>query len=328
MTKSKATRMKEMLLADRIAVVPSAYDGLSAKVIERAGFEAIHMTGSGSSASMLGLPDLGFASVAEMSEHGKNIVLATGVPVIADADTGYGNALNVIRTVREFERAGIVGLHLEDQVTPKRCGHLEGKTLISVAEMAGKIEAACAAREDPDFLIIARTDAREQLGLDAAIERANLYVEAGADCIFLESPHSPAEMREVRRRVEGPLLANMVEGGKTPWLTYQELEALGYQIVIYPLTGWMGAAVILRELMRELRETGTTQGFWERMNLKMTFEELFGIFDYPKIQELERRFVRRPPPGDASGRPAPAAPRALPEAVGSTPGKPRRRVRA
>jgi carboxyphosphoenolpyruvate mutase len=291
---SKAARMKEMLLDDRIAVVPSAYDGLSAKVIEQAGFAAIHMTGSGSSASMLGLPDLGFATVSEMSEHGKNIVLSVDVPVIADADTGYGNALNVIRTIREFERAGIVGCHVEDQVTPKRCGHLEGKTLISVDEMVGKIEGACAAREDKDFLVIARTDAREQFGLDAAIERANLYVEAGADCIFVESPHSPEEMREVRRRVKGPLLANMVEGGKTPWLTYQELEELGYQIVIYPLTGWMGAAVILRELMRELKETGTTQGFWQRTGMKMTFEELFGVFDYPKIQELEERYVRLP----------------------------------
>lgn len=294
MKKSKAARMKELLLDDRIAVVPSAYDGLSAKVIEQAGFSAIHMTGSGSSASMLGLPDLGFATVSEMSEHGKNIVLAVDVPVIADADTGYGNAMNVYRTIREFERAGIVGCHIEDQVTPKRCGHLEGKTLIPVEEMVGKIEAACAAREDKDFLVIARTDAREQFGLDAAIERANIFVEAGADCIFVESPHSPDEMREVRKRVKGPLLANMVEGGKTPWLTYQELEELGYQIVIYPLTGWMGAAIMMRELMRELKETGTTQGFWQRTGMKMTFQELFGVFDYPKFQELEERYVRLP----------------------------------
>lgn len=294
MKKSKAARMKELLLDDRIAVVPSAYDGLSAKVIEQAGFSAIHMTGSGSSASMLGLPDLGFATVSEMSEHGKNIVLAVDVPVIADADTGYGNAMNVYRTIREFERAGIVGCHIEDQVTPKRCGHLEGKTLIPVEEMVGKIEAACAAREDKDFLVIARTDAREQFGLDAAIERANIFVEAGADCIFVESPHSPEEMREVRKRVKGPLLANMVEGGKTPWLTYQELEELGYQIVIYPLTGWMGAAIMMRELMRELKETGTTQGFWQRTGMKMTFQELFGVFDYPKFQELEERYVRLP----------------------------------
>ncbi|MDR3637962.1 MAG: carboxyvinyl-carboxyphosphonate phosphorylmutase [Isosphaeraceae bacterium] len=289
----KTTRMKELLLSDRIAVVPSAYDGLSAKVIEHAGFEAIHMTGSGSSASLLGAPDLGFATISEMATHGKNIVLAVDVPVIADADTGYGNALNVIRTVRELEHAGIVGIHIEDQVTPKRCGHLDGKELITVEEMAGKIEAAVAAREDPDFLIIARTDAREIHGLDEAIRRANIYREAGADCIFVESPHSPDELRTVRRRVKGPLLANMVEGGKTPWLTVHQLQELGYDIVIYPLSGWMGAAVVVREIMKELRETGTTQGFWERTKMKMTFEELFGVLGYAKVQEFERKFVRR-----------------------------------
>jgi carboxyphosphoenolpyruvate mutase len=285
--------MKQMLLSDKIAVVPSAYDGLSAKVIEHAGFEAIHMTGSGSSASLLGIADLGFTTISEMATHAKNMVLAVDVPVIADADTGYGNALNVIRTVHELEQAGIVGVHIEDQVTPKRCGHLEGKQLISTEEMVGKIEAAVAARREPDFLIIARTDAREIHGLDEAIRRANEYHEAGADCIFVESPHSPEEMREVRKRVKAPLLANMVEGGKTPWLTVNELQELGYNIVIYPLSGWMGAAVVVREIMKELRETGTTQGFWERKGMKMTFAELFEILGYSRIREYEERFVRK-----------------------------------
>jgi carboxyphosphoenolpyruvate mutase len=285
--------MKQLLMSNKIAVVPSAYDGLSAKVIEQAGFEAIHMTGSGSSASLLGIADLGFTTISEMATHAKNMCLAVDVPVIADADTGYGNALNVIRTIRELEQAGIVGVHIEDQVTPKRCGHLEGKTLISTEEMIGKIQAAVEARRDPDFIIIARTDAREIHGLDEAIRRANEYSEAGADCIFLESPHSPEEMREVRKRVKAPLLANMVEGGKTQWLTYQELENLGYDIVIYPLSGWMGAAVVVREIMKELRETGTTQGFWEKKNMKMTFEELFEILGYGKIREYEERFIRK-----------------------------------
>jgi carboxyphosphoenolpyruvate mutase len=170
---------------------------------------------------------------------------------------------------------------------------LEGKTLISTEEMIGKIQAAVEARRDPDFIIIARTDAREIHGLDEAIRRANEYSEAGADCIFLESPHSPEEMREVRKRVKAPLLANMVEGGKTQWLTYQELENLGYDIVIYPLSGWMGAAVVVREIMKELRETGTTQGFWEKKNMKMTFEEHFEILGYGKIREYEERFIRK-----------------------------------
>jgi carboxyphosphoenolpyruvate mutase len=285
--------MKQMLLSEKIAVVPSAYDGLSAKVIEHAGFEAIHMTGSGSSASLLGIADLGFTTISEMATHAKNMVLAVDVPVIADADTGYGNALNVIRTIRELEHAGIVGVHIEDQVTPKRCGHLEGKELISTEEMVGKIEAAVEARTDPDFIIIARTDAREIHGLDEAIRRANAYVEAGADCIFVESPHSPEEMREVRKRIKAPLLANMVEGGKTPWLTVNELQGLGYDIVIYPLSGWMGAAVVVREIMKELRETGTTQGFWEKKDMRMTFAELFEILGYSKIRDYEERFIKQ-----------------------------------
>jgi carboxyvinyl-carboxyphosphonate phosphorylmutase len=288
-----STKMKELLLSDRIAVVPSAYDGLSARVIQEAGFEAIHMTGSGSSACLLGAADLGLATVSEMSTHAKNICLAVDVPVIADADTGYGNVLNVDRTIREFERAGIVGVHIEDQVTPKRCGHLEGKTLISVDEMVGKIGAAVAARTDPDFIIIARTDARELLGMDEAIRRANIYHEAGADCIFVESPRNPEEMREVRKRVKAPLLANMVEGGKTQWLTVNELQELKYNIVIYPLTGWMGAAVIVRELMKELKQTGTTQGFWKRTNMKMTFEELFNTLGYQRYSKIEERFLRK-----------------------------------
>ncbi len=289
---TKSARMKELLLDEPIAVVPSAYDGLSARVIEASGFDAIHLTGSGSSASLLGAADVGLATVAEMAIHAKNIVQAVRTPVIADADTGYGNATNVVRTIREYERAGLVGCHIEDQITPKRCGHLDGKELITADEMCGKIEAARYARSDPDFLVIARTDARNALGLDEAVRRANLYREAGADCIFVESPHNPDEMHEVRKRVEGPLLANMVEGGKTPWLTTDELQELGYDIVIYPLSGWMGAAVVVRELMRTLRETGTTQGFWERTGMKMSFEELFGILGYDEILDQERRFVR------------------------------------
>jgi carboxyvinyl-carboxyphosphonate phosphorylmutase len=288
----KSTLFKQMVLAPEIVQVPSAYDGLSAKVIQHAGFKAVHMTGSGSSASLLGLPDIGFATVSEMSEHGKNIVLAVDdLPVIADADTGYGNALNVMRTVREFEHAGIVGIHLEDQVTPKRCGHLDGKTLISAEEMIGKIHAAVAARKDPDFMLIARTDARNQFGMNEAIRRAKLYAQAGADCIFVESPQSVEEIRAVREALDVPLLANMVEGGKTPWFTAEELEALGFALVIYPLSGWMAAASVLGQLMRELKETGTTQNFWPRLGLQMTFPQLFDVFDYPRFQEYEERYV-------------------------------------
>jgi carboxyphosphoenolpyruvate mutase len=290
---NKTTQLKEMILEPDILVVPSAYDALSAKVIEKAGFRAVHMTGSGTSASMLGYPDLGFTTISEMATHAKNLAMAIDVPLVVDADSAYGNALNTMRTVREFERAGVAGIHIEDQVTPKRCGHLQGKRVISMEEMVGKIEAAVAAREDEDFQIIARTDARECVSMPEAIRRANAYVEAGADCIFLEAPLSVEEMGEIRAAIDAPLLANMVEGGKTPWLTADELEKVGFDLVIYPLSGWMAAAVVLRELMSELRETGTTQGFWDRIGMRMTFEELFDVFDYPRIQSFEDRYVIR-----------------------------------
>jgi carboxyphosphoenolpyruvate mutase len=187
----------------------------------------------------------------------------------------------------------MAGCHLEDQVTPKRCGHLEGKRVIPLEEMVGKIEAAVAARQDDDFQIIARTDARECVDFEEGVKRANAYAEAGADCIFFEAPLSPEEMRQVRAEVAAPLLANMVEGGKTPWLTADELQEIGFGVVIYPLSGWKAAAVILREVMAELRETGTTQGFWRRSGLDMTFEELFEVFDYERIQSFEDRYVVR-----------------------------------
>ena len=288
----KTQIFKQLLHDDKILQVPSAYDGLSAKVIEHAGFPAVHMTGSGSSASILGMPDLGFTTISEMAEHAKNMVLAVDVPVIVDCDSGYGNALNTMRTQREFERAGIVGMHLEDQVTPKRCGHLEGKTLISTEEMVGKIRACVEVREDPDFTIIARTDAREEFGMAEAVRRARLYVEAGADCIFIEAPKTVDELKEIRREISVPVLANMVEGGKTPWLTAQELQKLGFNIVIYPLSGWMAAASVLRQLMAELKEKGTTQDYWKRMGLEMSFKELFEVFDYSRISDYESRFVR------------------------------------
>ncbi|MGH3777421.1 MAG: carboxyvinyl-carboxyphosphonate phosphorylmutase [Pseudonocardiaceae bacterium] len=288
---SRAKQFKELMLAPEILVVPSAYDALSAKVIEQAGFLVVHMTGSGTSASMLGLPDLGFTTITEMAWNAKNITLAVDLPVIMDIDAGYGNAMNTWRCVREFERAGIVGGHLEDQVVPKRCGHLEGKRLISTAEMVGKIEAAVEARVDPDWTIIARTDAREKLGLDEAIRRSKEYISAGADCIFLEAMLSADEMKRVRAELDVPLLANMVEGGKTPWLTAKELEAIGYNLVIYPLSGWFAATSILRKVFAELRDEGTTQKFWERYDLQMTFDELFEVFGYSKISELEARFV-------------------------------------
>jgi carboxyvinyl-carboxyphosphonate phosphorylmutase len=288
---SRAKQFKEMMLAPKLLVVPSAYDALSAKVIEQAGFKAVHMTGSGTSASMLGMPDLGFTTITEMAWNAKNICLAVDLPVIMDIDAGYGNAMNTWRCIREFEQAGIVGGHLEDQVVPKRCGHLEGKRLISTKEMIGKIEACVEARRDPDWTIMARTDAREKLGLDEAIRRSREYVAAGADCIFLEAMLSVDEMKRVRDEIDAPLLANMVEGGKTPWLTTDELEAIGFNLAIYPLSGWYAATAVLRKVFAALRDEGTTQHLWERLDMKMSFDELFEVFGYSHISELEKRFV-------------------------------------
>jgi carboxyvinyl-carboxyphosphonate phosphorylmutase len=288
---SMATRFKRLVHDGRILQMPSAYDCLSAKIAEQAGFAAIHMGGSGSSASVLGMPDLGFMTLTEMVEHARNMVFAVDVPVMVDADTGHGNALNVFRTVREFERAGAAALHLEDQVTPKKCGHFDGKIVIPAQEMVGKIHAAVEARRDPDFMIVVRTDAMERHGLDETIARANAYVDAGADCIYVEAMRSAEEMRRVREAVRGPLVATMMEGGKTPWFTAAELEQLGFSLVIYPISACMAAACILRKFMRELKQTGTTQGFWEKEGLSMSFRELFEILGYPKFTDMERRFL-------------------------------------
>jgi carboxyphosphoenolpyruvate mutase len=286
-----ARTFRQLMDAPEILVVPSAYDALSARVIVQTGFPAIHMTGSGTSASMLGLPDLGFTTMTEQATNARNIVAAVDVPVIMDADAGYGNAMNTWRAIREFERAGIVGCHLEDQVNPKRCGHLEGKRLASTETMIGKIEAAVAARTDEDFVIIARTDARESLGMDEAIRRSREYLAAGADCVFLEAMTTVDEMKRVRDEIDAPLLANMVEGGKTPWLTTAELESIGYNLAIYPLSGWMAATAILRRMFAALRDDGTTQRFWDETGLRMSFAELFEVFGYREISELEQRFV-------------------------------------
>lgn len=288
---SKARKFRELMNAPEILVAPSAWDALSATVIQQAGFPAVHMTGSGTSASVLGMADLGFVSLAEQVGHARNIAFAVDVPVFADADTGYGNAMSVWRTTREYEEAGLVGYHLEDQVTPKRCGHYEGKQLISTREMVGKIEAAVDARKDEDFTIIIRTDARESFGLDEAIRRSREYIAAGADCIFLEAMLNVDEMKRARDEINAPLLANMVEGGKTPWLTTKQLEEIGYNLVIYPLSGWMATVSILRKLYAELLKTGTTQGFWDKQDMHMTFAELFDVVGYSKFSEMEKRFV-------------------------------------
>jgi carboxyvinyl-carboxyphosphonate phosphorylmutase len=252
-----STRLRQLLRAPGIVVAPGAYDGFSARLIEAAGYQAVYMTGAGTAASHLGQPDLGLATLTEMATHAGHLASCISLPLIADADTGYGNALNVVRTVREYERAGVAGLHIEDQVAPKKCGHIAGKQVIPAREFADKIRAASEYRTDPDFVIIARTDARAVTGLDDAIARANLYAEAGADVIFFEAPQSEEEIARVAREVKAPLLSNMVAGGRTPTMDVQSLERLGYKIVIFPGVCMAAAVTAMERALERLNETGT-----------------------------------------------------------------------
>lgn len=251
------TTLRRMLNEPGIIVAPGAYDGISARLIERHGFKAVYMTGAGTAASALGQADLGLTTLTEMATHAAHIASCISLPLIADADTGYGNPLNVIRTVREYERAGVAALHLEDQVFPKKCGHIAGKAVIPMKEFAEKIRAAAENRTDPDFIIIARTDARAVNGIDDAIERGLRYREAGADVIFVEAPTSREEIERVAREIKAPLLSNQVPGGKTPGLTVTELEKLGYKMVIFPVVSLMSATLAIESALTKLKEHGT-----------------------------------------------------------------------
>ncbi|MGH7961114.1 MAG: isocitrate lyase/PEP mutase family protein, partial [Candidatus Binatia bacterium] len=233
---SGARRLRELLALPEPILIPGAYDALSARLIEAAGFPAVYMTGFGTAASLLGRPDVGLLGMSEMVDNARRIVQAVAVPVIADADTGYGNPLNVIRTVQEYERAGVAAIHIEDQVMPKRCGHMESKQVIACDEMVEKIRAAVAARRSADFVIIARTDARAVEGLEQALQRARRYAEAGADVLFVEAPQSEQEIETVANTLTGiPLLFNWAEGGKTPPVSLARLRECGFRIVIFPV---------------------------------------------------------------------------------------------
>ena len=226
-------RLRMLLAGPDMLVAPGAYDGITARLIEQAGFSALYMTGAGTSASF-GLPDYGLLTMTEMVGNAARITAATTLPLIADGDTGYGTELNVVRTVQEHERAGTAGIHIEDQVSPKRCGHLEGKELVSREEFTAKIRAAVATRRDPDFLVIARTDARSVMGFEESILRANAALEAGADMAFVESPETLEEVEAVPRRVKGPCLLNVVWGGKTPQVDMRDAQGMGYRLAILP----------------------------------------------------------------------------------------------
>jgi carboxyvinyl-carboxyphosphonate phosphorylmutase len=282
------SKLRKLLSRNQILVAPGAHDPLVAKIIEREGFEAVYMTGYGTSASVLGQPDVGLLTQTEMAYRAANIVEAVSIPVIADADTGYGNAINVQRTVRLYEKAGVACIQLEDQVAPKKCGHMLGREIISTEEMVGKIKAACDVRIDDDLMIMARTDARTNFGIDAAIERGLAYEAAGADIIFIESPESIEEMQKVTSSFNVPVLANMLEHGRTPLLTAIELEDLGYDLVIFCVASTYVIAKAVTKLMKELKTTGTTAGMIDEMIPFSEFNELVGL---NSIREKEKAYA-------------------------------------
>ena len=250
-------KLRELIAARGYTMAPGAYDTLTARLVERAGFDAVYLTGGGYSRAN-GYPDLGLLTLSENVRFIGLTVEAVDIPVIADADTGYGNAVNVIRTVREYEKSGVAAFHIEDQVSPKKCGHYEGKEVISPGEMIGKIRAAVDTRRDPDLVIIARSDARAVEGLQAAIDRVNAYLEAGADVGFVEAPQNIEELRIVAGQVVGPALVNVFEGGKTPMVPAHELEAMGFRLGIYPSQTHRAAIRAAQKVLAALREDGDT----------------------------------------------------------------------
>ncbi len=289
MTMRKTTMLRQMMTGKQIVVAPGAHDALTAKIIEQVGFSAVYMTGYGQAASHLGKPDVGLLTLTEMVARASNIVEAVNVPVIADADTGFGNAVNVMRTLREYEKAGVAAIQLEDQVAPKKCGHMTGRQVVPKEEMVGKIKAAVDVRTDPDLMIIARTDARTVHGIGEALERAKAYEEAGADILFIESPESVEEMKQITTSFKVPVLANMVEGGRTPFLPVGELEQLGYDLVIFPTASTYLVTKALTRLMTVLKETGTTASLIPEM---ITFEEFNDLIGLTKIREIESIYVK------------------------------------
>jgi 2-methylisocitrate lyase-like PEP mutase family enzyme len=287
MTLRLTTKLKNRLQQPSLIMAPGVVDAMNARLVAEAGFEAIYMTGAGTTAARLGMPDVGLLSVIEMADNAGRIADASGLPLISDADTGYGSPVNVFRTVSLFEKAGVAGIHIEDQNWPKRCGHLAGKTLIPADEMAAKINAACDARKDSDFTIIARTDALALHGLNAALDRAKLYEEAGADVIFVESPQTEEEISTIPKSLSVPTLFNMASSGKTPFLSRDEIQNYGYKIAIYPNFAMLAAIPAVRNYLSQLRETGTVSHIVENM---ASFQDLFNLLGMEDVKAMEERY--------------------------------------
>ena len=279
--------LRQMLKEKKPLVIPGIYDAIGAKIAEQAGFKAMFQTGYGTSASLFGMPDFGFISSAETVDNARRICRAVSVPVIVDADTGYGNALSVWKLVKELESAGASGIFLEDQRWPKRCGHMQGKEVISQEEYAEKLGAAIDARASKNFIIVARTDARASEGLDAAIERSLYNKKLGADAIFVEAPKSIAEMKKIGKAINAPLVANMIEGGATPISSSENLYKMGFKIILYPLSVLFANTFATMNILKELKKAGTTTKFKNKL---VPFDKFNDIVELRKFRKLEKKY--------------------------------------
>ena len=279
--------LKSMLKSKKPLVIPGVYDALGAKIAQKVGFDAMFQTGYGTSATLFGMPDYGFIGSTETVDNARRICRAVSVPVIIDADTGYGNALSVWKLVKELESAGAGGIFLEDQKWPKRCGHMQGKEIISQEEYTEKLSAAIDARENKDFIIVARTDARATKGLDDAIQRGKQNRKTGADAIFVEAPRSLNEMKKIGKEINAPLVANMIEGGATPLSSAEVLNKMGFKIILYPLSVLYANTFATMNILKELKKTGNTSKYKQKV---VNFDQFNDLVELPKFRKMEKKY--------------------------------------
>jgi len=288
MKKFKVISLKERLeKKDEIIVLPGVYDALSARIAQNVGFNAAFQTGYGTSATLLGMPDFGFLNAGETIDNARRIINSVDIPILVDIDTGYGNPLNVWRTVTDLEKLGAGGIFLEDQVWPKRCGHMKGKSVISKEDYVQKLKAAIDARKSKDFIIVARTDSLAQYGIDEAIERGKQFQKIGADVIFIEAPKTLEEMKKITGEIDAPLLANMIEEGVTPNLPAKDLEKLGFRMVVFPLSALYSSTYAIKNVFLSLHNTGMTKNLKKKM---ITFKEFNDFVNLPKYNQLEKKY--------------------------------------
>ena len=289
----KTMGLRELIKNPEILIAPGAYDALSAKLIEAAGFDAVYMSGFGTAAGIFGLPDIGMVTMTEMVENAKRIADSVGIPVVADADTGYGNHLNVIRTLGEYEKAGVAGIQIEDQISPKRCGHMDGQKIVPIHEMVAKLRAASEARSNEDTVIIARTDAISASGFDEAIKRGNIYRDAGADLLFIEAPRTEEQLEKIPKLINGPVLVNVAP--KTPFMHVKKYEEFGYAMVIYPAITLTAAFGSMKGKLKELKNHGITE---DDGHGNVPFEELIEFLGLSTYRNLEARVLADQPGND------------------------------